>query len=527
MKSVFQLKTFDDKEMLIGSSTGFFIDNQGRAVSTYVPFKNASKAVIIDADGKEYQVSYILGANETYDVVKFKVDTKKSVPMPLSQASLPVGSKTWLVGYNQTKSFPVGIIKKAEKFQEYFDYYTLAMQTSDNVIGCPLVNEEGKVIGIMQQSANKKDTIGYAVSAIFADSLHITGLSFNDTSLRSIKIEKELPEELSQALLMLYFASSALDSISYSNLIDRFIKRFPKSAEGYQYRAQLSFNKNDFEAVSKDMEQAINMVEDKDAAHFSYSRFIYQKEILLNQLPYEKWSLDKAMSEAVKAYELNPQPIYRHQQALILFAQKKYEEASSIYNELSTSSLRSADLFVENSKCKEKIGDTIGMVAQLDSAIATFSRPYVRQAAPYLLHRAQVLMGLNEYRKAVFDLNDYESLMKTQVTAQFYYLRFQAELSGKMYQQALDDINKAIEMQEKNDLFYSEKASLLLRVGFLDETITTAEKLIELVPNQSDGYLFLGIAQCMKDNKKEGLENLKKAEQMGDSQATDMIEKFK
>ena len=237
--------------------------------------------------------------------------------------------------------------------------------------------------------------------------------------------------------------------------------------------------------------------------------------------------LDKAMSEAVKAYELNPQPIYRHQQALILFAQKKYEEASCIYNELSTSSLRSADLFVENSKCKEKIGDTIGMVAQLDSAIATFSRPYIRQAAPYLLHRAQVLMGLNEYRKAVFDLNDYESLMKTQVTAQFYYLRFQAELSGKMYQQALDDINKAIEMQEKNDLFYSEKASLLLRVGFLDETITTAEKLIELVPNQSDGYLFLGIAQCMKDNKKEGLENLKKAEQMGDSQATDMIEKFK
>jgi hypothetical protein len=47
-----------------------------------------------------------------------------------------------------------------------------------------------------------------------------------------------------------------------------------------------------------------------------------------------------------------------------------------------------------------------------------------------------------------------------------------------------------------------------------------------MAPNYSDGYLFLGLAQCLKGNKDEGLKNLQKAKELGDPQADELIEKY-
>ena len=116
--------------------------------------------------------------------------------------------------------------------------------------------------------------------------------------------------------------------------------------------------------------------------------------------------------------------------------------------------------------------------------------------------------------------------MKTRVNAQFYYMRYQAELSGRMFQPALNDLDTAIGLQPENDLLYSEKASLLVRVGQYDKAIETAQQLITLSPGQTDGYLFLGLAQCLKGDKKDGLLNLQKAQEMGDTQAADLIKKY-
>ena len=49
--AVFTLKTFDANNQLIGSSNGFFVNNNGEAVSSYLPFKGAKRAVIIDHVG--------------------------------------------------------------------------------------------------------------------------------------------------------------------------------------------------------------------------------------------------------------------------------------------------------------------------------------------------------------------------------------------------------------------------------------------------------------------------------------------
>jgi tetratricopeptide (TPR) repeat protein len=74
--------------------------------------------------------------------------------------------------------------------------------------------------------------------------------------------------------------------------------------------------------------------------------------------------------------------------------------------------------------------------------------------------------------------------------------------------------------------YYAEQSSLQLRVNMVDEAIASAKECIRLAPDYSDGYLFLGLSLIEKKNKEEGIKNLKKAKELGDTQADALIEKY-
>ena len=525
-KSVFTLKTFAEDGSLIGSSNGFFTSDKGDAISNYTPFKGASRAVVIDASGKELPVVSIVGVNDMYDVVKFRVNGKTQ-PLAISSATTPVSSQVWLLPYHEVKNVPAGTIRKAETFQGEYEYYTVALTMPANTVSTPLINQAGEVVGLMQQPATDKDTLSYAVSARFADSLRISGFGMNEATLLQTKIKKELPDDQKEAVLALYMASSRQDSASYVNMVEDFIRKFPKVADGYMYRAQIEASTNNFAAAEKDMETAISNSTQKDDTHYNYARMIYNKIIFQADVPYDNWTLDKALDEIRLANTLNPQPTYRQMEANILFGQKKYSEAYDIYTELANTNLKGAEVYFSAARCKEMLKDSTAMLALLDSAMNCFTKPYLKEAAPYLWARAQARLQAKKYRDAIADMNDYEELMVATINDNFYYLRHQAEVDGRLYQQALNDITRAIVMNPKETFYYAEKASLEIRVGLYDNAIATAKESITIDANDSDGYLFLGVAQCLKGNKKEGIPNLQKAKDMGNLQAEALIEKYK
>lgn len=525
-KSVFTLKTFAADGTLIASTNGFFVRDNGEAVSCFSPFKGASRAVVIDASGKEIPVALILGANETYDVVKFQVAKAKVQPLALASKSAAKDEAVWLLPYRETKRVPQGTVQKTETFNGNYAYYTLELTMPDNSVGTPLLNANGEVIGLMQQPNAVGDAKSFAVSALFADSLKVNGLSINDPVLRSTQIKKALPDDLNQAQLTLYMGGSLQDSLAYVTLIEDFIAKFPKEPDGYTYRAQMLADGHHFAEADRDMQKALKVAEKPDEVHYSYSRLILQKMVYSTDTLYKAWTFDRAFDEAAEAYRLNAQPTYRQQQAFVRYVQQNYAEAYDIYESLFQSSLRSADLFYSASLCKQQLKDSTAQLALLDSCVAQFSRPYLKEVAPYLLSRAQLLMDLGRHRQAVSDLNDYEEVMKAQVNSNFYYMRFRVETEGRLFQQALNDIEKAITMTPQSDLYYAEKASLQIRVGLYDEAVETAKTCIQLAPEHSDGYLFLGLAQCLKNQKAEGVKNLQKAKELGDAQADELIEKY-
>ena len=526
-KAVFTLKTFNANDELIGSSNGFFITADGIAVSSYTPFRGASKAVIIDAMGKEYPVKSIIGANDTYDIAKFRVEASKCQTLRTAPA---VGENTqlWLLPYNAKNGYSctAATVKSVQKVQNDYDYYTLEGNGSENTVGCPYLNAAGDVVGIKQQSSSDDNATQYAVGATFATGLKMTGLSLNDAALKATSIKKELPDELDQAILTLYLASSIGDANSFVGLVDDFIEKFPQAPDGYSYKAQIMAAKDNYPEADKYMKLAIENATDKAEAHYNYAKMMYQNLLYFHDSASHAWTYEQALEEAEQAVALDPQLAYVTQKAQLLFACKRYDDSYTTFQDAIAKGAHNAECFYGAARCKEQLNDTTAYIALLDSAVATFSQPYLKEAAPYIYARGQALAENGQYRLAVNDFNEYENLMISQINSEFYYIRSQVEVKGRLFQQALNDLDKAIEKSPSVLLYRSEKASLQIRVKLIDEAIETASECIRLFPDSSDGYLFLGLAQCLKGDKALGVVNLLKAKDRGDAQADVLIEKY-
>ena len=526
-KAVFTLKTFNADGSLIGSGNGFFITADGVAVSSYTPFRGAAKAVVIDAMGKEYEVKSIIGANDVYDIAKFRVDATKCQTLRTAPAAVE-NTSLWLLPYNAKNAYSctAAKVKSVQKVQNDYDYYTLEATAPENTVGCPYLNANGEVVGIQQQSSSDDNTTQYAVGAAFATGLKMTGLSLNDPALKATSIKKDLPDELDQAILTLYLASTLGNAQSFVGLVDDFIAKFPQAPDGYSYKAQIMAAQDNYPEADKYMKLAIDNATDKAEARYNYAKMMYQNLIYFYDSASHAWSYEQALEQAEQAVALDPQLPYLTQKAQLLFACKRYADSYAAFQDVIGKGGRTAECFYGAARCKEQLNDTTACLALLDSAVATFSKPYLKEAAPYIYARAQALAESGKYRLAVNDYNEYENLMISQVNSEFYYIRSQVEVKARLFQQALNDLDKAIDKSPDILLYRSEKASLQIRVHLLDQAIETASECIRLFPDASDGYLFLGLAQCLKGDKVQGVANLLKAKQLGDAQADVLIEKY-
>ena len=95
-----------------------------------------------------------------------------------------------------------------------------------------------------------------------------------------------------------------------------------------------------------------------------------------------------------------------------------------------------------------------------------------------------------------------------------------------MYQQALDDIDKAISLEADAPLYHLERAALMLRVGENEEALRSAQQAQKLSPDNADAYLLAGIALGELGQKAQALEALNSAKAKGSTDAEAYIGQY-
>lgn len=519
-KSVFTLTTFNKDGGIIASTQGVFIDNKGTAISTFKPFVGATKASIVDASGKSMNVDAILGADELYDVAKFRIIGATTAAPIASKASV-AGEKVWLVPYSIKKSpFQQEDISSVENFMTTYNYYIFSSSVPENAVGCPFVNKNGQVIGLMH--TNGQTT---AIDANYAKQLKVTGLSTLDAALRETGIRTALPDTEQDAITMMTLKKGQILVDVYNEYTQEFINKFPTSAFGYKEKALYLVDQEKYDEAAKLMEEGIKKSTAKDEAHSNYADLIYQKIAYKGDSTYTAWTLDKAIDEAQKAYAAKPQPVYKHQEAQINFLKGNYQKACDMFLDLTKSNLNGGELYFEAAQAKTLLKAPAQEIeVLLDSAISVGAR--TGMAGNYYLARANFLNEQGQYRRAIQDYNMYDSIARP-VDASFFYTRYQCETKLRMWQPALLDIARACYLAPKQPTFFAEWASLDLRVKRYDEGISAATHCTELAPEYADGYLLLGLLQKEKGLKDEAIKNLKKAQELGDTRAAEYLSKMK
>ena len=534
-KAVFSIVTYDKKNKIKGTGNGFYIDAQGTALSDYSLFEGAERAVIINADGKQVEVNRILGANSMYDVVKFNTAIeKKQMTLTLAPQPAKVGETVYLLPYSTQKAtaLQTGKVTAVDSIGNQSFYYTLEMKTGEKTISCPIMNINGQVLGMIQKNASDDSMESYALGASYGASLSISALSMNDGALNNIGLKKALPDTEDQALVYLYMSSEQLDKDSYLNVLNEFLTQYPNSMEGYVRRANYYMGSEDatqYAQADADLKKALDVASVKEDAYYQVAKTIYGYVLSLNDKePYQEWTLDKALELIRIGIQTNEQPLHVQLEGDILFAQGKYADAYASYEKFNQSTMASAASYYSAAKAKQLTegSDINEVLALMDKAIEQLSKPYFGEAAPYFYERAELRAQAGKYREAVLDYNTFFDAVSGDVTALFYFQREQAEMQCRMYQQALNDINKAVEMAPEDVDFWVEKGSVHLRVNQLDEAIEVFKKALTMNDKYAAAYRMLGYCQALQKNNKEACVNFAKAKELGDEVVDQLIEKY-
>lgn len=524
--AVFTLTTYDKDGEVMATSRGAFVGANGEAVALWTPFVGASRAEVVDAKGQKHEVQAMIGANELYDVCKFRVEGR-TTPMRLGTQAQNGGAKVWVpyVADGKVKGQQL-TVEKNEPFMQKYSYYIFADPVGDDLYGSAVVDESGALLALLQSAQTSTDA--HATDVHLLDTVCTTGLSLNDAVLRQTGIRVDLPADKDQAALLLMMSSEQSDSLRRVQYIDDFVRLFPKAVDGYVARAQNLMDACDYDGARREMQVAQKTVDDKADAHAEWSRLMYQQLMLNTDSTFNKWTLDDALAEAQKAYAINAQPAYRHREAQIVFSKADYAKAYDMFIELTKTPLRNGELYYEAAQCKThlKAPDT-EILALLDSAVAACPKPLTNLSAPYVLARGQMLDAAGQQRLALKDYNLYDSLMLGRASATFYYTRYQCEMKVRQYQQALNDIAHAALLSPQQPLYVAELASLQLRVNRYEDAVKAADICLQMAPDNSDSYIIKGLALIQLKKKEEGMAALAKAKELGDARADDLMKKYK
>ena len=102
-------------------------------------------------------------------------------------------------------------------------------------------------------------------------------------------------------------------------MINDFISLFPDKEDGYVTMVQHLMEKKQFKEAEDYFNNALKITGETGNMHYSFFKIIVAKETQMPDVPYEGWSLQKALEELDKAIALQPDvELYKQQREIII-----------------------------------------------------------------------------------------------------------------------------------------------------------------------------------------------------------------
>ena len=535
-QAVVRVVTFNEKGDTLHTTYGYFASPTAEVVAPYAAFRGATRAVVTDVKGRQAEVQRIVAASDNYDMVRVTtaMPTKKLPFLTQSNVVGTVGT-TWQQTFfsNEKQAQLLNTTILAVDANNTLPYYTLNAPNEVQYVGCPIV-DNGQVVAIAQRNILDKAQGICAISAAVADSFKVNAASALNSDFNAIRIPKQLPTTSENDAYSYFFMMlrTQRDSLQVLPLIKDFTATYPKNGAAMLDIASYYARQRKYAEADAWLQRRLSLGgEGLDVVYDTQSQLIYEKA-LADSVNYPSWNFDAALKASEKSYAVQPKPAAMLQQGVILYSMKRDAEALEkfkTYNATAAASPQS-HYFAAQVLIRMQAQDSV-IVAELDSALARAEKPYKGgDVAAVLELRSYYYDKLGNARAAVLDYNDYEQIVGSQrLSAQFFAIRAALAEKARIYQVALDDYSTAISRassREEREDFRINRALLCLRVQLWEDAISTAQQVIAENPQVADAYKIIGVAYGEQKNRARALEYLTKAQQMGDQNATTLLQKY-
>jgi hypothetical protein len=525
-KAIISIET-TTKEGVSRTGNGFFIQENGEAVSSYDLFRNAEKAAVTTSAGEKLPVTRILGADELYGVIRFKVAVpKKTAFLTQAQTALSSGATACIPPSKEIKELARGAVLEITRVNGAYDYYKVDMPLPGSQESYPLLTEDGEVFALTQADASGKGKT-YGISVAYIKSLQIASMDLLKRTYSDIGIRKAWPQTAEDAQITLLLYASGEDASSYLETLNDFIATFPDNAEGYISRAShYAYHRKELASAEDeqlrmldlawaDLEKAGKQTKNRGYIYYNKAKLIFGIATNDSTLRYRNWDVETADEYIRKAISEEDLPAYRHLEGDIALYNGDYEKAFRSYSTVNRSPAASGTSYYLAAKSRQQIPgfNYMEIIALLDSAVA---KSPLAEAQAYLLESVDLKMQTGFYEQAVKDYDKYYIFTGGNVSDGFYYYREQAKFRSGDFEGALKDIEKAISLDRENAVYHAEMASVYLRLKEPAKAQECAEKAIVLKPEFASAYRLSGISLIRQDKKEDACKYFVKAKELGD-----------
>lgn len=221
--------TVNNKEG-IALGTAFFAIKEGIAVTAWHVVKGAKSITAKFANGEEFDVSGLIDKDEKRDVCLIRVKVIGTPLLDLIKDDPEIGSKSYIIGAPRGLDFSIsdGLVNQVRTMNGV-KYYQFSCAASPGNSGGPLINNNGKVLGVVSWQVIDGQNLNFAIP-----SSYVLGL---DSSLPTqpwdqVKIQEKpkgtsllTDEELDKVLADTFIF--AYDWGTSDTLIKRYLEKNP------------------------------------------------------------------------------------------------------------------------------------------------------------------------------------------------------------------------------------------------------------------------------------------------------------
>ena len=173
--AVVTVVTYDFNRDISGFGSGFFIDPEGHLVTNYHVMDGAYAADVRTHDGKIYPVEAVVGEFTVSDLIKLRVRVPKSslhwlqIKRELPRIAEPIIVMGSPMGLKQTVS--EGIVSGIREMPGFGKFFQISAPISQGSSGGPVVDYEGRVVGVVTFMMVLGQNLNFAVSTRGIDML--------------------------------------------------------------------------------------------------------------------------------------------------------------------------------------------------------------------------------------------------------------------------------------------------------------------------------------------------------------------